>query len=60
MKTPDQKNAVRENIKARVRAFGEKTLEFCKQNYLMLGYIVAALIIDLTVIAVTSCKLYMT
>lgn len=60
MKDSNQKNAGRENIKARAKAFGVKTLEFCKQNYLMLGYIVAALIIELTGVAVTSGKFYMT
>ena len=39
---------------------GKGLLAFCKVNYLMCGYIVAALIIELTAVAVTSGRFYMT
>ncbi len=39
---------------------GKALLAFCKVNYLMCGYIVAAIIIELTGVAVTSDRFYMT
>lgn len=60
MKNETKQNHNAARIKKKAAELGAKTLLFCKQNYLMLGYILASLIIELTGVAVTSGKFYMT
>ncbi|MCH5162207.1 MAG: hypothetical protein J1G38_01810 [Clostridiales bacterium] len=47
-------------VKSKLDAIGKAILAFAKRNYLMLGYIVAAILIELTGVAVTSGRFYMT
>lgn len=47
-------------VKRKFREIGKALSIFARRNYLMLGYIVAAVIIELTGIAVTSGNFYMT
>ncbi len=50
----------KEQVKMKFRAVGKCLSSFAKKNYLMLGYIIAAIFIELTGIAVTSGCFYMT
>lgn len=54
------KTKSKEQVKASLAEFGKKTLECAKRNYLMLGYILVSVLIELTGVAVTSGKFYMT
>lgn len=49
-----------EQTKQKLAAFGKKTVEFLKTEYLTVGYIVAVFLCELTGVAVTSGKFYMT
>ena len=44
----------------RLRTVRDKLLFFVKANYLMIGYVLTATLIELTAIAVTSRRFYMT
>lgn len=48
------------SIKQTAKIVGQALLHFIKTNYLLIGYVFAALIIELTGVAVTSGKFYMT
>ncbi len=60
MKDKTKQNAAVARAKKKAAEYGAKTLLFVKQNYLTFGYIAAALLIELTGVAVTSGKFYMT
>ncbi len=47
-------------VKLKFRKIGNALSVFARRNYLMLGYIVAAVLIELTGVAVTSGRFYMT
>lgn len=53
-------STVKPTFKQRMTEFGASLKRFCMQNYLMLGYIVASFLVELTAVAVTSGKFYMT
>lgn len=54
------KTKSKEQVRAAFASFGKNVLECVKRNYLMLGYILVAVLIELTGVAVTSGKFYMT
>lgn len=60
MKNESGQNTKIARVKKQAAEFGAKALLFCKRNYLMLGYIAASLLIELTGVAVTAGKFYMT
>lgn len=52
--------SLKQRTKDWFKAAGKATLAFCKSNYLMCAYVLASLLIELTGIAVTSGRFYMT
>jgi len=51
---------MQDTTKQKLKIFGARVLEACKRNYLMLLYAAAVLLVELTGVAVTSGKFYMT
>ena len=52
--------AFAQRSKIKLKSFGKTLLQFSKVNYLMCAYILASVLIELTGVAVTAGKFYMT
>ncbi|MCH5165304.1 MAG: sulfatase-like hydrolase/transferase [Clostridiales bacterium] len=56
----EEQNTIKEKARRFFTKLGTALLEFAKRNYLMCAYVLAAVFIELTGIAVTAGKFYMT
>lgn len=56
----NEKTPLKQKIAALAKTFGQYALTFIKVNYLMVAYVLCAVFIELTGIAVTAGKFYMT